>query len=59
MEIENKIIDIYADENFRYKFAIILLKEFVEEGLLTQEEFETSDRELRKLYNIKKETPLY
>jgi hypothetical protein len=59
MEIENKIVDIYADENFRYKFAMILLKEFVEEGLLTQEEYEASDRELRKLYNIKKETPHY
>lgn len=53
-----KVVDIYTDETLKYKFAVVLLKEFVEEGLLTPEEFEASERELRKLYHLEKDTPL-
>ena len=56
--MEHQKIDIFADEDFKYKFAIMLLREFVEEGLLSEDEFQASDRELRKLYKILEENPI-
>jgi len=56
--MEPQKVDLFANDDFKYKLAIILLKEFVKEGLLSEDEFQASDRELRKLYRIIEETPL-